>query len=60
MNTCAQFAITMAKQKGMTYSQAQKKFPRGPYKNSVYKNASETHEAHCVHCARAEVMAGMR
>lgn len=58
--TCERFAILMARRCGMTYAQAQKKFPRGYSKNSVYKNATETHEAHCVHCARAEVMAKMR
>ncbi len=57
MKTCLRFAQLMARTCGMSYAEAVKKYPRGPYKNSVYINSWETHQAHCIHCARAEVLA---
>ena len=47
----------MAKQKGMTYAKAIKRFARGYNSKSVYVNATDIKEAHCVHCARAEALA---
>jgi len=44
----------MAKKRGISYDVWVKKYPRGPYQNSVYVDASKTHEGHCVHCARVE------
>jgi len=58
VETCLKFAQLMARNRGMNYADAVKKYPRGPYKNSVYKNAWETHQAHCIHCARAEILGG--
>jgi len=57
MKTCLRFAQLMAKRCGMSYAEATLRYPRGPYENSVYENGWETHTAHCVHCARAEVLA---
>ena len=57
MNNCLRFAETMAKQKGMTYAKAIKRFARGYNSKSVYVNATDIKEAHCVHCARAEALA---
>ncbi len=56
MNICQKFATILAKGAGMTYAQATKKYPRGCEDKTVYKNDYETHRAHCVHCARAEVI----
>ena len=55
-NTCIRFAELLAKQYGMTYAEATKKYPRGPHKNTCYKNYYEYVEGHCVHCARVEAM----
>jgi hypothetical protein len=54
--TCQLFATVTAKQHGITYKEAVKRYPRGYTKNSVYHNASEITEAHCIHCARAEAI----
>ena len=56
MNTCEKFARAMAKTKGMTYKEAVEKYPRGYEAKSVYVDGSKIHTAHCVHCARAEVL----
>jgi len=56
MNRCERFARSMAKQKGMSYKEAIKKYPRGFEDKSVYVDGSHIHKAHCVHCARAEVL----
>lgn len=55
---CLIFATTLAKQKGITYTQATKKYPKGYNVKSVYVNATDILEAHCVHCARAEALGG--
>lgn len=57
MNPCKKFAMIMAKQKGMTYAEATKKFARGYTKNSVYVNKTGILEGHCVHCSRASALA---
>ena len=53
---CLKFAQTMAKVCGMTYAEATKKYPKGYNSISVYIDGVKTHQAHCVHCARAEVI----
>jgi len=60
MNTCQRFATIMAKRHGMTYKEACEKYPRGYELGSVYKNDCEIHKGHCTHCARAEVIGGMK
>ena len=56
-NKCKKFATLMAKQKGLSYAEATKKYPRGFEKNSVYIDATCLRFGHCVHCARAEALA---
>jgi len=56
MSTCLRFAQLMAKQQGMTYAEATKKYPKGFNNRSVYIDGVRTIEGHCVHCARTEAM----
>ena len=55
--TCLMFAKNMAKCCGMSYAEATRKYPRGFNSRSVYIDGVKVHQAHCVHCARAEVIA---
>jgi hypothetical protein len=54
MNNCERFSRAIAKKLKIPYNEWVKRYPRGPHSNSVYINATQTHDAHCVHCARVE------
>lgn len=56
MKKCEQFARIITKNNGMTYAEARRKYPMGPYKGSVYIDNCRTRTDHCVHCARIEAM----
>ena len=54
---CKRYATIMAKQFGMTYAQATKKYPRSCNADEVYlQDGCSTLKAHCIHCARTEAM----
>jgi len=59
MSNCKKFAEIMARQKGMNYTEATKKFVRGFDSKSVYVNATDIIKGHCVHCARAEALSNI-
>ena len=54
-NRCEQFARLVARQHGLTYDDAVKKYPRGYAKNSAYVG-NNLKVGHCVHCARADAI----
>ena len=56
VSKCYDYAYNVAKQKGLSYQKATKMFPMGYNRKSVYIDKVNIHEAHCVHCARAEVL----